>query len=140
MIDAFSSSLANLSGENVISIVDELDQRLRAWLAPSVPFWDDESKVLRVGAVVVKNLRGQRRGPQVKLFKAFQEAGWAKSIPNPFVDGGKPDASRLRQTVKDAKNRQRSKLISFAVGNSGSSVSWQLCEASEPSPGEPEAG
>lgn len=90
------------------------------------PVWDEHSRVLRLGQVVVKHFR-QPAPNQERILAVFQEEGWPIRIedPLPMVAGLDPKR-RLHSTISNLNRGQRQRRIHFEGGGDGESVCWRL--------------
>jgi hypothetical protein len=65
---------------------------------PLFPRWDSDTRTLYFGEMLVKRYGRHPAPNQKKVLAAFQEAGWARSIPSPVQE------HQLRDTLRGLKN------------------------------------
>jgi hypothetical protein len=93
------------------------------------PFWDSALRELRLGEVLVKRFR-QPAANQELILEAFQEEDWPVRIDDPLPPvSGQDSKQRLHSAISNFNRRQANRLIWFAGGGDGKSVSWRLLHA-----------
>ena len=86
--------------------------------------WDDLLRELRLAHRVIKHFR-QPANTQELILRAFQKAGWPRSIPNPLTTTSRPRL-RLREAVKNLNRAQRWPGVHFHVNHGSSLIYWTL--------------
>jgi hypothetical protein len=92
----------------------------------TLPHWDGERRVLRVGEFIVKQFRCPAQNQEAVL-AAFQEEGWPNRItdPMPPTDEHNPK-SRVNYTIRRLNENQVQRLVRFFGDGSGQVICWEL--------------
>src|SRR6056297_3649553 len=94
-----------------------------------VPHWDAVARRLTIGRVLIKQFR-QAAENQTLVLATFEEQGWPPVIENPLPDDGFVDRlTQLYETVNSLNRNRKSKLLSFHTSGCGSSIRWELEDA-----------
>ena len=89
---------------------------------PLVPVWDSDAGELRLGAVVVRRVRGGKPGKNLRrVLAAFQEDGWPSRIDDPLPGGQKQ--LRLHATIRSLNIGLQ--LIRFEADGTGAGFRWR---------------
>jgi hypothetical protein len=90
------------------------------------PHWDADYRELRLGNVVIKQLRG-RVGIQQMILAVFQEENWPHRIDDPLPRGVglQLPEERLRDIVRLLNDVMLNRCVRFASCDSGQSISWE---------------
>ena len=92
----------------------------------SLPSWDEQRRVLRVGSRIVKAYRVPSPSQEAVL-SAFQEEGWPSAILDPLPPAPEQDGKRrLRSTLQSLNSNQKNRLLHFRGDGSGCRVVWEL--------------
>jgi hypothetical protein len=96
------------------------------------PRWDAARRQLCLGDRPIKTFGRQSADSQVALVEAFERAGWADRIDNPFVSRGPagrvwPDNDKLRDTCKNLNKTLPPGSIRFERDGTGQGVRWRPC-------------
>jgi hypothetical protein len=102
------------------------------WDVKPSPRWDGELRTLFLGTVGVKTYGRQPATRQIDLLEAFEQAGWARSIANPFQDH-----DTLNQTCKDLNKALPVGTLQFHLEGTGEGVYWEFNPAPQFSPSSP---
>lgn len=93
-------------------------------LPPVTPVWNPAARRLSFRGLLVKKLRTDASSQEMVL-AAFERAGWAKWIADPFpLDDNVDRHDRLYNTVKRL-NAQRHALIEFYCDGDGTGICWK---------------
>ena len=96
----------------------------------STPYWNRQTRELRVNGTIVKKFNWPAPNQQLVL-DAFQEEGWTDRIDDPLPQIAERDAKRrLSDTIKSLNRNQSNLLIHFRGDGTGEGIVW------EPLPGE----
>lgn len=90
----------------------------------SVPVWDRDRQELRLGDVVVKQLKVPAVN-QERVLAAFEEEGWPIRIDDPLPPVYDQDPKiRLHDTIVSLNRNQKHPLIRFYGDGTGQGVRW----------------
>jgi hypothetical protein len=127
----FHVALVDLARKCNFLLPDEDQRLLQALGQPAVigsrgemrkPRLDSQGR-LWLGDQIIRTLRLSKRPTKVlKLIRAFQEAKWKRTIPNPFFEN--PDPQYVHKAVSLANGRLQ--VIRFSVQNGGGEVAWSF--------------
>ena len=89
------------------------------------PFWDSETRQLKVGRRLVKRLT--RPAPTLELvLQAFQEMDWPAHLDDPLPpEHGLDPRQRLHDTIKRLNHCQRPLTLRFLGDGSGRGIIWE---------------
>lgn len=102
--------------------------------AKSLPYWDNQRRVLCVGRRIVKKFRVPSFC-QEAILSAFEEEGWPPAVDDPLPPLLDQDPKRrLRDTLKSLNTNQANALLRFRGDGSGSRILWEFKEPAEKRP------
>lgn len=91
----------------------------------ALPKWDARTRELRLGKLIVKQLRCSAPN-QILILSTFQEEGWPKAIDDPLPPNHEGDSRRrLSDTIKALNRNQVTPLLRFRSNGSGEVVTWE---------------
>jgi hypothetical protein len=94
--------------------------------ANSRPYWDAETRILRVDGMIVKCFKWRAEN-QETILTAFQEESWRRRIDDPLPPKPEQDSKRrLSDTIKCLNRKQMRQLIHFRGDGTGQGVVWEL--------------
>ncbi len=89
------------------------------------PYWDLESRTLRLNSIIVKRFRW-RAVNQEAVLCAFQEEGWPSRIDDPLPpDPELVTKRRLADTIKCLNRKQSKPLVHFRGDGTGEGIVWE---------------
>ena len=90
------------------------------------PQWDPDTRILRVGEMIVKHFKVPA-GNQELILSAFQEEGWPPTIDDPLPPAAEIDSKRrLHDAINRLNRNQRNQLIRFFGNGYGRAVGWRV--------------
>jgi hypothetical protein len=99
--------------------------------SPAKPVWNKEMRELSWDGVLVRKYKKHPAHNQVRVLDAFQAAGWAATIENPFhvpknldVTNFTIELKKLNDTVRSLNNGMAKKLIRFE-SNGANRCQWR---------------
>jgi hypothetical protein len=84
------------------------------------PRWNEHSRTLYLGDVVVKKFRKNLATNQIDVIEAFHHAGWVEGVPDPFGD-----PQKLGETLRDLNRRLTPGTIRFWRDGTGEGMTWE---------------
>lgn len=95
----------------------------------SIPQWDHQARILRVGGRIVKRFKRPSPNQEIVLM-AFEEEGWPRRIDDPLSPNGEIDPKRrLHDTIKGLNRHQENQLLHFSGDGRGEGVCWVVLVA-----------
>lgn len=93
------------------------------------PHWNELSRELLLGAVVLKKMRGRAENQEI-ILEAFQNAGWPDQLPlQPLLVLNRTLRHRsLVEAIAGINRGQPAPGIQFFLSDDDSRISWQLQE------------
>jgi hypothetical protein len=87
---------------------------------PPLPRWDEERRVLMMGEKTLKTYKHSPAQNQIDVIEAFQRAGWAAAVDDPFED-----TRTLNETIRALNKSMPRDTIRFRGDGTGERVVWE---------------